>query len=101
MIESEKNMIRDLALKGFNDYQIAEIMTYSRPNVRRIRLEFGIKATRGRPRIIPNETVAKMRRMRRQGMSYQRIGERLQISRYTVYDCINRSEKNSDGKQKH
>lgn len=101
MIEAEKNMIRDLATKGCNDCQIAEIMTYDRTYICDIRRELGIKVKRGRPCIVPRETVAEMRRMRHQGMSYQRIGERLHISRYTVYDCIKRGEKNSNSKQKH
>lgn len=90
MIESEKNMIRELALNGYTDPQIAEIMNYSRAHIGMIRRQIGVKAKRGRPYIIPMESVTKMRELREIGMSYKCIGERLNISRYTVYDCIKR-----------
>ena len=92
MIESEKNMIRDLALKGYTDPQIAEIMNYSRAHIGMIRRQFGIKAKRGGPRIIPDKTVEQMRKYRRCGLSYQRIGKILGINRYTVYSCLKREE---------
>ena len=93
MIESEKNMIRDLALKGYTDPQIAEIMNYSRAHIGTIRRELGIKVKRGGPRIIPDKTVEQMRKYRRCGVSYQRIGKMLGINRYTVYSCLKREEK--------
>ena len=92
MIESEKNMIRDLALKGYTDPQIAEIVNYSRAHIGTIRRELGIKAKRGGPRTIPQKTVDKMLKYRRCGLSYQRIGKMLGVSRYTVYDIIKREE---------
>lgn len=92
MIESEKNMIRDLALKGYTDPQIAEIMNYSRAHIGTIRRELGIKAKRGGPRIIPDKTVEQMRKYRRCGLSYQRIGKIFGINRYTVYSCLKREE---------
>ena len=93
MIESEKNMIRELALNGYTDPQIAEIMNYSRVHIGTIRRELGIKAKRGGPRTIPQKTIDKMLKYRRCGLSYQRIGKMLGISRYTVYDIIKREEK--------
>ena len=93
MIESEKNMIRDLALKGYTDPQIAEIMNYSRYHIGTIRRELGIKAVKhGGPRTIPQKTIDKMLKYRRCGLSYQRIGKMLGVSRYTVYDIIKREE---------
>lgn len=94
MIESEKNMIRDLALKGYTDPQIAKIMNYSRAHIGTIRRELGIKAAKqGGQRIIPDKTVEQMRKYRRCGLSYQRIGKMLGINRYTVYSCLKREEK--------
>ena len=93
MIESEKNMIRELALKGYTDPQIAEIMNYSRAHIGTIRRELGIKVKRGGPHTIPQKTVEKMLKYRRCGLSYQRIGKMLGVSRYTVYDIIKREEK--------
>ena len=94
MIESEKNMIRDLALKGYTDPQIAEIMNYSRVHIGTIRRELGIKvAKQGGQRTIPQKTIDKMLKYRRCGLSYQRIGKMLGISRYTVYDIIKREKK--------
>ena len=92
MIESEKNMIRELALNGYTDHQIAEIMNYSRVHIGTIRRELGIKAKRGGPRTIPQKTVDKMLKYRRCGLSYQRIGKMLGINRYTVYSCLKREE---------
>lgn len=93
MIESEKNMIRDLALKGYKDPQIAKIMNYSRVHIGTIRRELGIKvAKQGGQRIIPDKTVEQMRKYRRCGLSYQRIGKIFGINRYTVYSCLKREE---------
>ena len=93
MNEQEKNMVREFALNGYTDPQIAEIMNYSRVHIGTIRRELGIKAKRGVPRIIPEKTIAQMLKYRRCGLSYQRIGKILGISRYTVYDCIKREQK--------
>ena len=93
MTETEKNAIFNLANQGLNDHQIAKQMHYSRPYVSAILKEMGVIRKRGNPRTVPAETVARMIELRRQGMSYQRIGEHLRMSRYTVYDCIKREEK--------
>ena len=93
MTESERIQIIQLSRQGLNDNQIAKMMHYSRPHISETMRGMGMIRKRGRICTIPNEKIALMCEMRREGKSYQQIAKHLKMNRYTVYDCIKRQEK--------
>lgn len=88
MIEEDLKRLRSLYEKGMSDNEIAERMCYSPLTIMFYRRELGLKRPRGKKRIVTEQVLAQMRELHEQGLSYERIANVLNISRYTVGDYL-------------
>ena len=93
MTEKDKRKIYHLRRHGWTDGMIAEKMHYSRATIGQTRRELGIRAKRDRPRTITPMQVASIMEMRRQGLGYKKISNRMQIGTSTVHSIVKREER--------
>lgn len=88
MTKEDMQTLRILFGQGLTDNEIAEKMCYSPLTILFYRRELGLKRKRGGKRIVTEQVLAQMRELHDQGLSYERIANVLNISRYTVGDYL-------------
>ena len=88
MTKEDMQTLRILFGQGLTDNEIAEKMCYSPLTILFYRRELGLKRKRGGKRIVTEQVLAQMRELHDQGLSYERIANVLNVSRYTVGDYL-------------
>ncbi|MBR2759659.1 MAG: hypothetical protein IKD66_00675 [Solobacterium sp.] len=88
MTKEDMQTLRILFGQGLTDNEIAEKMCYSPLTILFYRRELGLKRKRGGKRIVTEQVLAQMHELHDQGLSYERIANVLNISRYTVGDYL-------------
>lgn len=91
MTDEDKNRLYIMYKRGYTDQQIAKALCYTESYISNVRRQLGYKAKhQGRPYKYNGMVIASMVEMRRQGMSYRKISERMGIDRNTVYSYVKR-----------
>ncbi len=88
MTGEDLSRLRILFGQGLTDNEIAEKMCYSPLTIKYYRHEMGLKHKRGNKKIVTAQVLAQMRELHDQGLSYERIANVLNLSRYTVGDYL-------------
>ena len=88
MTKEDMQTLRILFGQGLTDNEIAERMCYSPLTILFYRRELGLKRKRGGKRIVTEQVLAQMQELHEKGLSYERIANVLNISRYTVGDYL-------------
>lgn len=91
MTDEDKHKLYLMYKRGYTDQQIAKALCYTESYISNVRRKLGYKAKhQGRPYKYNQVAIASMMEMRRQGMSYRKISERMEIDRNTVYSYVKR-----------
>lgn len=91
MTDKDKRRLYLMYKRGYTDQQIASVLCYTESYISNVRRKLGCKSKhQGRPYKYNGMVVASMVEMRRQGMSYRKISERMGIDRNTVYNYVKR-----------
>jgi len=93
MTEQERQQILDMHNQGYGDLEIARTLFYSPTYIRETLRAMGIVREPGKRCKIPLKTIKQICEMRRQGMSYRKIGDTFGMSKQTIFVCIKREEK--------
>lgn len=91
MTDEDKHKLYLMYKRGYTDQQIAKALCYTESYISNVRRKLGYKSRhQGRPYKYPPVTIASMVEMRRQGMSYRKISERMGIDRNTIFNYVKR-----------
>lgn len=91
MTDEDKHKLYLMYKRGYTDQQIAKALCYTESYISNVRRKLGYKAKhQGRPYKYNQVAIASMMEMRRQGMSYRKISERMGIDRNTIFNCVKR-----------
>jgi DNA-binding CsgD family transcriptional regulator len=94
MTDEDKHKLYLMYKRGYTDQQIAKALCYTESYISNVRRKLGYKSRhQGRPYKYNGMVVASMVEMRRQGMSYREISERMEIDRNTIFNYVKREER--------